>query len=122
MKATANPLFTHGNYILALAQRSNIVHVLGAVNYSQHVTHLPNADVSDYMAKQTLTDLANKDFVVIIQADGTVVKAPVDYWNKTHQEVMPGSQLFVPFKESLFSPELSKINQQIVKLAANRVL
>jgi hypothetical protein len=122
MKAAANPLFAHGNYILALSQRSNTVHVLGAVNYSQHVTHLPNADVSHYMAKQSLTNLAEKDYVVVIQADGTVVKAPVAYWNKTHQEVMPGSQLFVPFKESLFTPELSKINQQIIKLAANRVL
>jgi len=122
IKAQANPQFTQGDYILALAQRSNIVHILGAVNYSQHVAHLPNTDVSDYITKQSLTNLADKDYVIVIQANGTVVKAPTAYWNKKHQEVMPGSQLFVPFKENLFTPEHSKINQQIVKLAVNRVL
>ncbi|MFQ3219666.1 MAG: hypothetical protein ACI96W_002030 [Paraglaciecola sp.] len=122
IKAAANPKFTHGNYILHLARRSNRIHLLGAVNYSQHVAHLPHGDVSNYMAKQSLTNLADKDYVIVIQANGTVVKAPTAYWNKTHQEVMPGSQLFVPFKESLFTPELSKINQHIVKLALNRVL
>lgn len=122
IKAAANPQFTPGNYILRLALRSNIVHILGAVNYSQQVAHLPNADVSNYAAKLSRTDLADKDFVFIMQANGTVVKAPVAYWNKKHQEMMPGSQLFVPFKESLFAPELSKLNQQIINLATNRVL
>ncbi|MFT6895648.1 MAG: hypothetical protein ACJA13_000045 [Paraglaciecola sp.] len=122
IKAAANPQFPPGNYIVSIAPRPNIVFVLGAVTYSRHVVHLPNADVSDYMAKQSLTILADKDYVIVIQADGTVVKAPAAYWNKIHQEVMPGSQLFVPFKESLFAPELSKINQQIIKLALNRVL
>jgi hypothetical protein len=47
--------------------------------------------------------------------------APVAYWNKAHQEVMPGSQIFVPFKQSIFQPELATINQQIINLALNRV-
>jgi len=122
IKAASNPQFTHGNYILRLASRSEVVHILGAVNDSQQVAHMAHADVSKYDTKQRLTDFADKDYVIVIQADGRVIKAPVAYWNKTHQEVMPGSQLFVPFKESLFFPELSKINQQILKLAVNRVL
>ncbi|MFQ3235851.1 MAG: hypothetical protein ACI9C4_001414 [Paraglaciecola sp.] len=122
IKAAANPQFTHGNYILRLTTRSKVVHILGALNYSQQVAHLPNGDVGDYTTKKSMTNLADKDYMVVIQADGTVIKAPVAYWNKTHQEVMPGSQLFIPFKESLFSPELSKVNQQIIELAVNRVL
>jgi hypothetical protein len=121
IKAAANPKFTQGKYRLHLALRSTVVHLFGAINYSQQVTHLAHADVSKYKTKQSLTELADKDYVVVIQADGRVVKAPATYWNKSHQEVMPGSQLFVPFKESFFAPELSKINQQILKLAVNRV-
>jgi hypothetical protein len=121
IKAAANPQFTPGKYILRLAPRSKLVHVLGAVKYSQQIAHLAHADVSEYMANLGLIDLANKDHVIIIQADGRVITAPVAYWNKTHQEVMPGSQIIVPFKESLFSPEMSKVNQQIVTLAINRV-
>ena len=122
IEAAANPQFTQGNYLLRLTLRPKVVHVWGAVNYSQHLAHQAHADVSQYNTEQSLTDLADKDYVIIIQADGAVVKAPLAYWNKAHQEVMPGGQLFVPFKESLFSPELSKINQQILKLAVNRVL
>jgi hypothetical protein len=65
--------------------------------------------------------LADKDRVIILQADGREVTAPVAYWNKTHQEVMPGSQLFVPFKQTLFQSEFDTINQQIMTLALNRV-
>jgi len=122
IKPAANPQFTQGKFLLHLAPRSKVVHVFGAVNYSQHLAHLAHANVGQYKTQQSLTDLADKDYVIIIQADGRVVNAPLAYWNKTHQEVMPGSQIFVPFKDSLFSPELSKINQQILKLAVNRVL
>jgi hypothetical protein len=121
IKADANPQFTPGQYILRLGLRSQIVRIFGAVNYSQQVVHLPHADVSQYNTRQSLTDLADKDYVIIIQADGRVVKVPAAYWNKNHREVMPGSQLFVPFKEHFLSPQLSKINQQIVDLAINRV-
>ena len=122
IEAAANPQFTQGHYRLRLAPRPKVVHVFGAVNYSQQVAHLPHSEVSQYNTRQHHNDLANKELVHIIQADGREIKAPSAYWNKSHQEVMPGSQIFVPFKESLFSPEFSQINQQIVTLAVNRVL
>jgi hypothetical protein len=85
------------------------------------VPHLGHADASEYITRKTLTDLANKDYVMLIQADGREITIPVAYWNKNHQEIMPGSQIFVPFKESLFHPEFALINQQIMTLALNRV-
>lgn len=122
IKSESNPQFTQGKYILRLAPRSKIVHVLGAVDYSQQIAHQPHTDISGYLTDVSFTKLADKNIVMLIQADGRVITAPAAYWNKTHQEVMPGSQLYVPFKQSLFTPELSKINQQILKLAVNRVL
>ena len=121
ISVAANPQLPEGKYILDIARRMNTVQLFGAVNKTTKVPHLPHADVSEYMTGQSVTDLADKDHVIIIQADGRQMKAPIAYWNKTHQEVMPGSQLFVPFELSLFHPEFALINQQIMILAQNRV-
>lgn len=117
----ANPQLPQGKYILNLKPRLKTVQFFGAVNDAGVVLHLPHADVSEYIARHILGDLSNKDYVVLIQADGRLIKVPVAYWNKTHQEVMPGSQLFVPFEQSLFKPEFATINQQVMTLALNRV-
>ena len=119
--ASKNPRFPKGEYILYLTPRMDSVQLFGAINNTREVPHLAHADVSEYMTHQTLMDLADKDYVMIIQADGRKIKAPLAYWNKSHQEVMPGSQLFVLFKQSLFHPEFAIINQQIITLALNRV-
>jgi hypothetical protein len=119
--AAENPRLPKGNYILDLSTRMDTVQLFGAVNKTSNVPHLAHADASEYITGQTLTNLANKDIVMVIQADGREITIPVAYWNKNHQEIMPGSQIFVPFKESLFHPEFAFINKQIMTLAQNRV-
>ena len=121
MVAAANPQLPKGEYILSLRPRINTVQLFGAVNNIGTLHHLPYTDISGYITNHNLLGLANKDVVIIIQADGRLIKSPAAYWNKTHQEVMPGSQIFVPFKQSLFKPEFNTINQQIITLALNRV-
>lgn len=122
MKADANPQFPSGKYILSVKPRMNTVYIFGAVDVVGDVTHQLHADASEYITSQFLTDLADRDIVILLQADGRKIIVPVAYWNKAHQEVMPGSLIFVPFKPSIFQPELAIINQQIMTLARNRVL
>ena len=117
----ANPRLPKGKYVLDLAPRMNTVQLFGAVNKTGEIPHLAHADISEYITADNRADLADKDYVMLIQADGRKITAPVAYWNKAHQEVMPGSQLFVPFKASLFHPEHTSINLQITTLATNRV-
>jgi hypothetical protein len=122
--ATKNPRFPKGAYIISVAPRVDTVKLFGAIKNAgtmPHMPHMAHADVREYLSHQTLGVLADKDYVIIIQADGRKIKAPVAYWNKSHQEVMPGSQVFVAFKPSLFHPEFATINQQIITLALNRV-
>jgi hypothetical protein len=121
MVAAANPQLPKGEYILSLTPRINTVQMFGAVNKSSEIPHLPYTDISEYITSRNLSSLANKNVIIIIQADGRLIKSPVAYWNKTHQEVMPGSQLFIPFEESLFKPEFAVINQQIMTLSLGRV-
>ena len=122
VEAEANPQLPPGKYILSVKPRMNTVQIIGAIDMIDDVAHQRHADASEYITGQLLTDLADKDIVILIQADGRKIEVPVAYWNKAHQEVMPGSQLFVPFKPSIFKPELAIINQQIMTLAHNRVL
>jgi len=116
-----NPRLPKGDYILELSKRMNTVQLFGAVNKIGDIPHLPHADASEYFTSQTRINLANKDILILIQADGRELTVPIAYWNKNHQEIMPGSQLFVPFNESLFHPEIPHINQQILALALNRL-
>tara|TARA_R110001606_G_scaffold236495_1_gene384520 strand:- start:464 stop:1198 length:735 start_codon:yes stop_codon:yes gene_type:complete len=122
VQPSKNPLLTAGHYILSAAPRSKTVFVFGAVKQTLVVAHRPYSDVADYRSNVLRIDAANQDYIYIIQADGRVILAPSAYWNKHHQEVMPGSMLFVPFTESLFHPEFEKINSLLVSLAKNRVL
>jgi hypothetical protein len=117
----ANPQLPKGEYILSLSPRINTVQLIGAVKKTGEIPHLPHTDISEYIINHHLAGLANKNMVMLIQADGRLIKSPAAYWNKTHQEVMPGSQLFVPFKQSLFKPEFANINRQILTLALSRV-
>ncbi|WP_297823826.1 capsule biosynthesis GfcC family protein [uncultured Paraglaciecola sp.] len=119
--AAANPQLPHGKFILELTERKNTLQLFGAIKKTTEVTHLDNADVSMYLPDQIRSDLANRDFLILIQADGRTIKTPIAYWNKAHQEAMPGSQLFIPFSQSLLQPEFAIINQQIMSLALNRL-
>ncbi|WP_339898310.1 capsule biosynthesis GfcC family protein [Paraglaciecola polaris] len=117
-----NPLLIDGRYILGAGPRSKTVFIFGAVEQTLVVAHQPHTDVSEYVASSARISAANQDYVYIIQTDGRVILAPSAYWNKHHQEAMPGSMLFVPFNESLFHPEFERINTLLVSLATNRVL
>lgn len=119
--AASNPQLPHGKFILELTERKNNLPLFGAVNQTTNVTHLAHSDVSMYVSDQIRSDLANKDYLILIQADGRIIKAPIAYWNKAHQEAMPGSQLFIPFSEPLLQPEFAIINQQVTALALNRL-
>ncbi|MGJ8682808.1 capsule biosynthesis GfcC family protein, partial [Paraglaciecola sp.] len=119
---SANSRIPAGKYILTITPRQKTVKIFGAIHKEINVAHLPHADASEYIQSHVRSELADKDYVIIIQADGRIIKSPVAYWNKTHQEVMPGSQIFIPFKPALFNSDFDLINQKLLLLASNRVL
>jgi len=121
-KASLNPLFDEGDYLLNLVERPDSLYVFGALFSETMITHKDAADVSDYLLGISLPANADKDYVYVIQADGKTMRVPYAYWNRGHQEIMPGSQLYIPFKTQLFSSDIEKINEQIVFLAVNRIL
>jgi hypothetical protein len=121
-KASLNPLFDEGDYLLNLRTRSDKVYVIGALSGEEMIPHRNASDVSAYLSPEFLPAHADDDYVYIIQADGRTLRVPRTYWNKGHQELMPGGQLYIPFEKQLFSSDNEQINEQIVFLAVNRIL
>lgn len=121
ISAAHNPQFDDGYYVVSLHERQKSVEIIGAVTKTVEAKHLPHTDVSEYLSSANISSLANKNTVTIIQADGRIIEAPTAYWNRQHQEVMPGSIIYVPFKESLFTPQYAELNQLVVALAKNRL-
>jgi hypothetical protein len=115
-----NPRFEDGSYLLILKERPKTIEVFGL---TENPTTL-RLEHGTCLAKQlhkTYSDLQNKDLIYITQADSTVINYGIAYWNKSCVDVMPGSQIFLPFAESQFSESNRKLNYTIASLAKNRV-
>ncbi|MCF2948425.1 capsule biosynthesis GfcC family protein [Paraglaciecola aquimarina] len=119
-----NPLVNKGDYILQASQRSHFVYIFGAINndIKQMVPHKSHTPVSDYITKGMLSTEADMDNLVLIQADGRVMHVSTVDWNKARIEIMPGSQIYIPFKTSIWNKQIAWLNQQLVALAVNRVI
>jgi hypothetical protein len=119
-----NPVITKGNYILKAGPRSKVINIFGAINsdVKQVQLHRNHTPVSDYINNNMLSTHADKKRVILIQADGRIIQISTLDWNKKTLEIMPGSQIYIPFKTTFWDSHAKSLNQQIVTLAANRVL
>lgn len=121
VRAVNNPRFENGDYLLQLKKRPASVYPLGLIESVQPVTHHGAADVNTYLAALSYTTLADTEWVYILPVNGKAIKVGTAYFNTAHTEVMPGGQIFIPFKVELFSSRLERLNQQIIELAAYRI-
>lgn len=122
IKARLNPMFEEGHYLLNLVTRPSKINVFGALSSETTISHKNATDVSDYLTELSVLEHCDKDYVYLIKADGKAMRVPSAYWNKGHQEIMPGSQLYIPFKTQFFAADNQQLNEQIVFLATNRIL
>lgn len=117
-----NPRFDDGEYLLRLSARPPRVHAFGAVTNPGPITHQSTAAIAQYVSSIKPAEMAELTNIIVLQPDGTTHTVGVVYWNQTHIEAMPGAQLFLPLKASLFNPEIEQLNQLLLKLAVHRVL
>jgi hypothetical protein len=119
-----NPTVSSGEYILSTSSRKNYVSVFGAIEATAKTQVKTNSEYNPIELIQLfkLTSMASRKEIIIIQADGSVVNIPITTWNKGLSDVMPGSQIFIPFRSSLFKGDVKSLNKGLVSLAANRVL
>ncbi len=117
-----NRQFNTGNYLLNLSTRPSSVAVFGMVKQPLSVPNSGRETVNDILDSVALADGADNDYVYVITPGGDIEKRGIAYWNRSSKPLMPGSQIYVPIFESVLSPAIAKLNQNIAELAVNRVL
>ncbi len=122
-----NPLFENGDYRIILSQRATHLHFFGALVQEQRLAYQENTCLSDYLPQLKTLKAAEKSFVYILpnyatSQDMLAVKAPIAYWNEQCVVPMPGASIYVPLQENQFFKGSTRINQQVISLAQDRVV
>lgn len=115
-----NPRLEDGFYQLELFERPLTFSVFGLLHKATTI-QLNNYQCAHGYINNTFSMLKNRDYIYIIQPDGQVIKAGIAYWNSRCVDIMPGSQVFLPFEESQFFSKNTELNKQIIELALNRL-
>ena len=122
IQAEHNPSFKDGDYLLLLKERPEAVSVFGMLENARAIPLLSMTTSYEYLKGIDVSEGSDKSFVFIIQADGSVKKVGIAYWNRVDHQIMPGGQLYIPIAERLFSNRIDELNKKIAELAANRVI
>lgn len=117
-----NPMFQPGKYLIRLFMRPEVTHVSGAVKTAGAYQFKNNSELASISHGVALSPNANNSDVWVISPQGEVSIEGKAYWNKGFNQLMPGSQLYFPVSESLFSSSIAKINERVAQLAVHRIL
>jgi hypothetical protein len=121
VKKSLNPLLTEGQYKLTLGERPKSIQLEGMVK-QQSTPLLNDASVDTYLESVSILEGGSSSFLYVIPASGDVYVAQTALWNKVHQEVLPGTVLFIPFEQRHLPGAFSDINKQIVELLLHKVV
>lgn len=117
-----NPLFEDGKYLISLSTRPKYIHVNGATTKQINLSYEENSCIEHYLNQITVLDVASDDYVYVIQPNGNIRTVGIAYWNKQCTMIMPGSQIYVPIKESILFSDTAKLNNTVASLLSNRIL
>lgn len=110
-----------GEYQLYIAAEPRSVRLFGALAPHGKRDFLPGKDVSDYFTGLQHLEGAEHDTAWIITPQGDVQPVPIAYWNRRHNEMTPGSLLFLGVAVSALPEDFKDINEQIISLLTHRM-
>lgn len=116
-----NPKLTSGQYILSLVTRPNSIVFLGATASPIHLNHRPASPINSYLDSLTMSPFADSQRLFVFSNNIEAEEVSSALWNKEHVELMPGAVVFLPFAESMFSSDLSALNNMLLDLIKHRV-
>lgn len=115
-----NPRFENGAYRLELMTRPATAAVFGLIEQPINLDLATQVCAEDYIQRLN-RDLANPDYIYIIQPDGLIKKTGIAYWNSSCADIMPGSQIYLGLPESQFFKNNTQLNEQIAQLATSKL-
>ncbi|HHL1973134.1 capsule biosynthesis GfcC family protein [Klebsiella pneumoniae] len=110
-----------GEYSLYQASEASSVTLLGPVSGAGSLVWQPGRQVSEYLDGHDYLSGAEPSQVTVIDPDGGVRIAPVDYWNRRHVEPQPGSIILVEFASSALPAGDEDLNQKIISVLTQRM-
>ncbi len=109
------------NYHLVLSPRPSTIKVFGAVSKALTLQFVNGSTVNDYVQQVQRDTRANYGMVWVIQSDGRVFKTGVDLFNDDKRTLMPGSMIYIPFKQNLLNISNKSFNVDVVELAKHKI-
>lgn len=109
------------NYHLILTSRPTSIEVFGAVTKSITLNYVDGHTINDYVEQVSREAQANFGVVWVIQSDGRVFQTGVDVFNDEKRTIMPGSKIYVPFKENLLNVRNKSFNADVVELTKHKL-
>lgn len=116
-----NKQLDNGDYILRVSKRPKELEILGFAGFSK-VKHHYTMTVRDYTQGLAFSDLADQTVVYLLAPSLTVTTAGRAIWNESHEQIRPGTLLYIPLDESALSSDFQGLNQQIIKFLQHRVV
>ncbi|WP_446924450.1 capsule biosynthesis GfcC family protein [Klebsiella pneumoniae] len=110
-----------GDYSLYQASETGSVTLFGPVSRAGTLVWQPGRQVSEYLDGHDYLSGAEPSQVTVIDPDGAVRVAPVDYWNRRHVEPQPGSIIVVSFASGALPADNEDLNQKIISILTHRM-
>ncbi len=110
-----------GEYTVYAESRPTSVHVFGAVSPAGSQPYQVGVDADDYLVSHERLSGADKSYAWLILPGGQYRQVPVAYWNRRHNEVLPGSVIFVGFSSWSLPSAYRDLNDQIISLLTHRI-
>ncbi|MDP5255276.1 MULTISPECIES: capsule biosynthesis GfcC family protein [unclassified Vibrio] len=108
-----------GQWHAVLMSNPSHVWVLGGVERSGRYVWSARHGADYYLQHARPVAVAN-DVAWVIQADGSVEKHPIAYWNHQHRDIAPGAVIYLPMASSVGGSH-SDLNAVVVELLRNRM-
>lgn len=110
-----------GEYSLYTLGKPTSVWIYGAVRPAGPQPFQVSRDVQDYLQTHQRLSGADKSFASVILPGGQAKTVPVAYWNQRHNEVAPGSIIYVGFSSWALPRAYRDVNDKIISLLTHRI-
>jgi hypothetical protein len=104
-------------------RRPTTIQVVGAVNQSCVLPLVPLQNAQDYLDACKPSNLADSDWIFVIQPDGRVAKQGAGLWNRgPSMPLAPGAVIYVPLRETGLHGVPPELNQELAAFLATQPL
>ena len=103
--------------------RPDSIRIVGAVRQACTLPLVPLKDARLYLPDCTSTQLADLDWIYVIEPDGHVFRQGIALWNRTESLLLaPGATIYVPLREHMVDAINPTLNRDVADFLATQVL